>query len=514
MKKYKLILFIALFGMLTLLCVPCYAEATLNLFGKPLTVMGYAQQSIGYGLESEDHFDTKQDLQSLLFQGLLETKYEPSRNFNIFLSGKLNADWAYPIFDSDDEWQSKGFDEGEDDLYIYDEAKDILNEAHMTWTPGNLYFRLGKQIVVWGESIGFRLMDQINPVDERRGLGDVEFENSIIPLWLANAEYNTFVNSSWLQELGIQVVFNPNAEFRGNERIEPGNEKFGIWAANLTASMGGPYPFDFAHFGSFDDNDTTPNDSYDPESMEIGGRIRAVINDAVITLNAFYGRDNDIVRKIIGPPTPEISSFDNRQIWHFPTEAEYPVLKFYGFTFSKDFPSLAFSALGGVAPTWFVEAMYVDDFTTSSELQTFEKSDEIRWMVGFDWKVKINFLNPRAYFFISPQFYHRRIVDYAEGVPGMDYELMDYQGTIEQDNYTGSIFMNTTYFHTKLEPSFFWMKDFTGEGDLIKAQLSWIQDHHWKYSLGALWLDGSKEGTSFEPLKNKDQVYFTVQYRF
>jgi hypothetical protein len=38
-----------------------------------------------------------------------------------------------------------------------------------TWTPGDFLFRVRKQIVRWGETDGFRLMDQINPLDQRRG---------------------------------------------------------------------------------------------------------------------------------------------------------------------------------------------------------------------------------------------------------------------------------------------------------------------------------------------------------
>ena len=56
-------------------------------------------------------------------------------------------------------------------------------------------------------------------------------------------------------------------------------------------------------------------------------------------------------------------------------------------------------------------------------------------MLGADWKVKIDFLNPKSYFFISPQFYHRHIMDYAEGVPGVRYKLTDYSGNIRKDNY-------------------------------------------------------------------------------
>jgi hypothetical protein len=135
-------------------------------------------------------------------------------------------------------------------------------------------------------------------------------------------------------------------------------------------------------------------------------------------------------------------------------------------------------------------------------------------MVGMDWKIKIDFLNPKAYFFVSPQFYHRHIVDDADSIPGMSYNLSDYSGTIQQDNYTASILINTSYFHTKLQPMFFWLQDFTGHGNMAKVQIAWEQSHNWKYILGALFVQGANTGVNFEPLKHKDQAYFTVQYRF
>jgi hypothetical protein len=87
--------------------------------------------------------------------------------------------------------------------------------------------RAGKQIVVWGETDGFRLMDQINPLDQRRGFADVEFESTIIPIWLMRLNYSPKLNSDWLLDLGFEFTFNPNAEFIPNQDILPGNDMEG-----------------------------------------------------------------------------------------------------------------------------------------------------------------------------------------------------------------------------------------------------------------------------------------------
>ena len=56
-------------------------------------------------------------------------------------------------------------------------------------------------------------MDQINPIDQRRGFTDVEFENTIIPIWLIKGEYYPKMNLGWLQDLGFELTMNPNVTF-------------------------------------------------------------------------------------------------------------------------------------------------------------------------------------------------------------------------------------------------------------------------------------------------------------
>jgi hypothetical protein len=61
---------------------------------------------------------------------------------------------------------------------------------------------------------------------------------------------------------------------------------------------------------------------------------------------------------------------------------------------------------------------------------------------------------------------------------------------------------------------FFWLSDISGHGNMFKAQIAWEQSHNWKYTLGALFVHGTEKDVNFEPLKHKDQAYFTVAYRF
>ena len=181
------------------------------------------------------------------------------------------------ILRDNDDWEDKRFDKSRDEKFIFSHRRDILHEFHFTWTPGSWFFRVGKQIVVWGETDNQRLMDQINPVDQRRGITDVEFETTILPIWLVRSEYYFQPDSSWLQDLGLEFIFNPNADFREDEVITPGNDVAGIWAPNVKIPL--PplpiFPNRYMHLGSLDSFIDRP-DSFDDDGFEYGFRVKAV----------------------------------------------------------------------------------------------------------------------------------------------------------------------------------------------------------------------------------------------
>ena len=489
--------------------LPClWAQAAeFDLWGKPVTIHGYLSQSAGIGIGGE-HFDTQKRLQSAVFQGLIEGAYEPADTVRMFASGRLNADWAYPMLGGNTLWKEKGFNESRDRLYVFDDGRDLLNEAHVTWRPDRFYLRLGKQIVRWGETDGFRLMDQINPVDQRRGLADVEFETTILPLWLARGEYALRDLPAWCQSLSFQGIFNPNVQFRHNESIQPGNTAWGIWAPGRDVPLGQLYPLDYAHLGSADARLKEPGGS---EGFEYAFRVRSIVRDTTLTLNYYYGRDKDPVVTRAGPSRTEISPYDGRLIVHPFVQGFYPLFRFLGGTMARDIDALQWTALGGVAPVLRLEAFYAFSKTFASDRDNvFVQHDEVRWAAGIDWKVKINFLNPGAFFTISPQFYQRRIIGY----PGGDSLTGPGGEPLRENNYQASLLISTAYMGGKLQPSLFWLRNVTEQADFVKLQLAYDWSEHYRYMAGMLFFDGQKTGRSYEQFSNKDQVYFTASYRF
>ncbi len=58
----------------------------------------------------------------------------------------------------------------------------------------------------------------------------MKFETSIIPIWLINAEYKPPIDLTWLKDLNIQFIFDPNADFAKSETTQAGNNVSGVWA--------------------------------------------------------------------------------------------------------------------------------------------------------------------------------------------------------------------------------------------------------------------------------------------
>jgi hypothetical protein len=475
--------------------------------------MGYITQSASYGVHND--YNTEHGVNSLLTNVLLESDFRFADTAKFFLSGMFTADWIYDVKSRDSSWNDKMFDKSRvhgNGLYMDNEYWQLLKEAHVTWNPSDFLFRFGKQIVVWGEMDGVRLMDQINPLDSRRGFADVEFENTVIPIWLVRAEYNPRVNSSWLTDLNLQFVFNPNVTFIPNQNLTTGNDAGGIWAPQAYA-FDPFFPGGAAHIGSQTLLIDRPR-SFDSEGFGYAFRVSGNILGGATSLNYFYGREKDPATLPTGAGISGPAS-DGRLILNPIQQGFYSLLRFVGATYSRDIPALRSGALGGVAPVVRVESIYafsntfgvVDPVTQAGR---FVHSDDFRFGLGLDWKVRIRPLNPTAFFTISPQVYYRRITDYPslEEATGLkDTDLL-------KNNYITTLMVSTTYLHTKLAPSVFWMRDWRARADFFRLQLAYSPTPSWQYTLGSIIFDGSKRNVGFDNFSQKDYVFFKIGYKF
>jgi len=515
------------FGFFMLIAFALFAGQAMaieiELFGTPLSIKGYANQSVQFGVAG-NKYDTRSGFQQGLMQALVEMEYRPEDNLKFFVSGMLSKDWAYNILVDDDDWKERRFDESRSEMSLRNDYEDMLKECHATWSPSGFNIRVGKQIVAWGRMDGVRLMDQINPIDRRLGPSDVEFESTIIPIWLAKMEYYPGYKPPFLDELGLEFTFNPNADFIPSKVPGPGNYVHGIWAADQINSGIRIGPF-------IDDFDKNAPDKWN-DGHEYAIRMSGTLPDSTFfTLNFFKGVDDSPVFmpdfskggiKLTGKYDDE-----GRPIGEPYMTGYYPDKKFAGFTFDKDINALYVEGLGGVAPLIRCEALYEFDsaFTLGDNANAtayeFEKHDAIFWGFGIDWKFKWNLLNPRRYFSLVPQFTMRHIRDY----PSDDKYLMDPGGqTVSEDWYSVLVRLSTQYLHDKLEPMIIWQRDVhqdvqhkidngSVKYDLWIFRLNYQPNHIWTYKAQLmLW---NNDGTRlYRGMDHKDNISLTVQYQF
>jgi hypothetical protein len=508
MKKKRFLILVLMVGLMTALTFSSVIAEEFNVLGRPLDLFGYATQGGSISLLDKDKYDVEKGLNSALMNLFVEGDYKISDTLKFYGSGMLTVDWIYQLKHNDSSWNDKLFSKSKHGLNVDDKYWQLLKEARLTWTPGDFMFRVGKQIVSWGELLAFRIMDQINPLDQRRGFLDVEFETTIIPIWLFRADYYPKLQLGWLQDLGFEFVYNPNADFIPDQGIMTGNADGGIWAPNV--------PIPGAHLATAYANISTPKRW--KEGNEFGFRVKGNIYDTLVTLNAFYGRDNSpaalFVPPFFGVDPRHIFASDGNLLLHPFQEGKYPLFRFVGATLAKEITPLKASFLGGVSPTVYLEGLYAFDstFVFTNPLfpfpvQRFGKSDEFRGGINVAWKVLIPFLNPNTYFNITPEFIYRRI---------MDYPSFEEISGFKKNNYQAFLNISTSYFHGKLTPSFTWIHDINSKSDYHILKLVYDYSNKWHFNLGAQFFHGENKENSklFQLFDNKDQIFFKISYKW
>ncbi|MDX1490942.1 MAG: DUF1302 family protein [Pseudohongiellaceae bacterium] len=96
-----------------------------------------------------------------------------------------------------------------------DESELELRELYIDGYSADIFFRLGKQQIVWGQSDGLQVLDVVNPMRYREFISD-EIEDRRIPLWAANIEVpvgNWMLQMVWLPDQTYHVYPESGAAF-------------------------------------------------------------------------------------------------------------------------------------------------------------------------------------------------------------------------------------------------------------------------------------------------------------
>ena len=502
--------------------------------GLQVSMDGYLRQEFSFNTNdrSSVNMDGLQSAYSILY---MDASTEFNRSLDARIITRLWADWAYQINKDDSHWE-KYFDGAREELNFLDDFDDIVREAYVTYSSLRFLVRVGRQQVGWGESDGLRLMDVINPLDLRRGpFYDTQGYSEVrIPKWLLKAEIYPG-NIGPMANVALQLIWNPgdirenlqlqlplfvDAHLAPDARVMPNTA--GVWA--VETGLGHSLPFNLEK-------------KYRTDSIknsEFGARLSFSLGDTFMTLNFWHGfahehlfKYNRIDYHPQGRVIPTPMGMVPMAVY---ADLIYPRITYAGITANHELAALA--RLLGVAtnPIFRFEALYsFDQDMNSSEVvpnpvdpvnappldvNKIIESDQIRWMLGFDWPVRWRWINPSKNVFVSAQFFHIYTVD----MPPSPWDIVPdssayFTWDLTRNQTFASLLLRTEYLNERLVPSVLYVEDIRCAGRWAVAELAYKIGDHWRPSLRYLFIDGDSQ-RSFGVYRTRDEVTLRIQYQF
>ena len=533
--------------------------------GRLLYVTGYVEAMTGIGRNDEPSYNAANGeyqtsgnpnaMNQELLTFYLETQLKWGRDLEFRTAWRIQGDEVDDFRDSD-HWRST-YGKADNNINFDDELDDMVREFNIGYFSEYFNCRIGKQQLVWGEVDGDRIMDQINPVDQRRGYifydADAGYTDSRIPLWMAKTEFTTPMDfhGGGFSSLGLELTYIPDVDVWN--RFEIGPREGGTWAYPVPdgyymASAVGPLGLRQLNVDYKD-----PSKSLDHASF--GARLKAEFLGSFITLNYFYGWSASGYLAP-GPASATLTTGDigfggttplnGLEVWPGTTPGNVGdgaglmlnvAMKTYrqktvGFTFSRQLTFFRpFMKLMKQfdTPIMRVEALYQFDkrynifnsalvsmgLAPAFNLvipgeKTVATSDEIRWMVGLDWfALRIPWINSKNKVTLSTQFINYHIMDHEDNM----YQA-PYNWPLKEDYMAWSILLGSSYYKEKIRPQVLFLKDTTYNSYFVKPRVQIDVGDHWRAEVGAYLIQGENSERALGLFDNRDTVYWKMKYQF
>ena len=378
--------------------------------------------------------------------------------------------------------------------------REVYSDVELADIP--LTLRLGRQMIVWGESDNLRILDRTNALDATwhgGGVGQETWDDLRIPYWMIRATYNlgrvdTFAGS--LSDVFLETYWVP-----------------GLWTPlKFGNTPGRPWSFPFAN--AFGGSPTGGNfkllkgtvlgrrGDYNKnvsENSQVGVRLGGTTPSGLtLTLNYLYQRtahdDGVNTNSLRGRNQCQLGSLGCSSILDvaransaliergiLPAEAYYPYTHTVGlsasyaddtytegvfrmetiYEFGKPFadkrkPIMTLDPNGNAAPSGFLGV---------------KKSDVWQAFVGFDRPTWIRTLNRRSTFFLTSQLFWQYIPTNTSRFQGQ----LSATDKVRNWEAVGTIAASTLYLRGKLIPVAFYVVDPMNH---YSSQFGWVLDYY------------------------------------
>ncbi|MCP4683450.1 MAG: DUF1302 domain-containing protein [Desulfobacterales bacterium] len=482
------------------------AGAEIQLWGDKLTVTGFLRHQLvynmgsmnpyngpprtGYGVQSE-----KNDINLSRTWFVSEFNYRPSHMFKLFAKTRLIYDQTDMLDDNLPEYNSMALStehygstlRADHDDNVAAEIWELYGDLDI----GNLWFRLGKQQIVWGEMISARILDIVNPLDLSWHMKwePEEFENIRIPQWMIRAVYNIEqAVAPWLDELYVEAFYNPG------DIVPTNNSQIGApYRLNMipTQEWGGPY---------------RPGEVVDRRGHEeFGGRMGYKIGQFAGTFNFAYLYTDDPYSEVGMPGPPWIPS-----TWPV-TKDYYPQIEVYGLSlnYAMDRP---FNTVVTLEATYTPDMPYYDINVFPGI--SIRNSDTIAYAINFQRFTKILSSQPFMNVIFQYQGLYIEDGDNVKLTPGPmnDNNICE---TIANDAFVLSLSQDFFYKTYKATCVIIWQPDGSYR---INPGFKYSPGDNWRFEIFANWWGGTAfDGANKHQLNyfaDQDEVMARITYQF
>ncbi len=374
--------------------------------------------------------------------------------------------------------------------------REVYTDIELAKLP--LTLRLGRQMVVWGESDNLRMLDRTNALDATwhgSGVGLETWDDLRIPYWMIRATYN-LGRIGRVSDAFLEAYWVP-----------------GLWfPLKLGYTPGRPWSFPFANpfagsptggnFRLLNGSVLGRQGDYDKnvgENSQVGLRLGGTTPSGLtLTLNYLYqrtahddgvntaslrGRNQCRLGSARCPTARDVAAANAALMARgvLPAEAYYPYTHAVGFSasyaddtytegvfrmetiyeFGKPFadkrrPIPTLDATGAAVPSGFLGV---------------EKSDVWQAFVGFDRATWIRSLNRRSTFFLTGQVFWQYIPAGTSRFQGQ----VSAQDKVRNWEMVGTIAASTLYLRGKLLPTAFYVLDPINR---YSSQFGWLVDYY------------------------------------
>jgi hypothetical protein len=374
-----------------------------------------------------------------------------------------------------------------------------LWECYLDLFRGPWFLRLGKQNLAWGETDVFRLLDQINPLDNTYGGIFEDLDDRRIPLWMVRGSYNFGVVGP-LDSLTVEGFWVPGSWDAHVSPLAPYGTAYSAplpalppplqqriiypsktmsnsrWGARLMGMLWG-VNFSVAHYKTFLDL-PTPLFVVEPDPPPLGSPFQELrFDDIQITggsLNFWEPMTDTVLRA-------EVAWFWSEAV--FIPDVNIPLQPL-----PLPIPGVPGLPQNGRIP----------------------EKDFLRFMIGLDKNVWIRPLNSTQTFLISLQYFGQWVPDYdmrmRQAVPIYPNDT-DFAAVREMEG-TFTMLANTIYLNGRVTPQMVLAYDVRGAW-LIQPSVNLLWEP-FRFMIQYSAIEGNLTG--FGAFRDRDQVSFIFSY--